>query len=1090
MSKQPTGAAPGTAGAAEAADPSADREWLRFVLDAIPDLIFFKDRDGRFRYCNAAVGRLIGRDPADIIGCTDADLFPAEEAAEHRAADLAIFADGQPRRRDLWKAYPDGRRILVDVIKTPCRDADDRIIGVLGVSRDVTELRRSQEMLQAAQQITGLGAWEMDLCGCRLLWSEQTHQIFGLAPGEGPKDEDAFYQLVHPEDRDAVLFDYEASLAEARPHLIDHRILRADGEVRWVRERARHIYDAAGRPQRSIGTIIDITDERRARQALADSKARYSALFETADEALWLLGEALGLSEVNPAAARLFGYDAPAQMAGLMPQAVSPPEQPDGRLSVAAWAEFEARIRARGNARMTWQHRRRDGSLFLADVGGRKVPFGDAHVMLARITDLSERRRRAELERLANAVFYSTAEGITITDPDGNIVAVNPAFTAITGYGADEVVGQNPRILQSGRQDRDFYVAMWAALADPHCGHWQGELWNRRKDGEVYPEWMSINAIRDENGQIANYVAVFSDITQAHRSAEEIERLSSLDPLTDLPNERALRSRLVQVVADAKAQGRRFGVFYVDLDHFKGLVVARGHGIGDAVLRLVGEQLAGRLRPADLLARLGDDTFVVVAETADGFATASQLAAGYQAACGEPLQPAADLRLRLTAGVGVALFPDDAVESAELLRSAASALLQAKQDGAGEIAFYRPEITAAADARLALEAALREALAADAFELHYQPVVDAGTGIIEGAEALLRWRRGDKLLAPGAFIEVAESSDLILPLGRWVIEQAIRQLAEWRRDKLAPIFVSVNVAEAQIAAGGLAETIGELLRRYHVPGSLLQVEVVERVLLKAPALAQQELEQIRALGVAIALDDFGTGYSSLGYLARFPVDTLKIDRSFVSAMVQEPGAATIVRAILSMARSLGIRSVAEGVETEVELDLLVAQRCELIQGYLASRPIPADAFGELVRELRPILPRRAQGALERGLLLFVGHDDTREALAEWIGEHGWQVFTPCRLDDACALIVRERIGVALIEDESPDGSGIEVAERLRRLFPRLVQLLAIRPGDPQRLVDAVNRGGVCKLLMKPVDLVELRLVLDQAFERARALAEG
>jgi len=564
---------------------------------------------------------------------------------------------------------------------------------------------------------------------------------------------------------------------------------------------------------------------------------------------------------------------------------------------------------------------------------------------------------------LCRLLFEQSAEGIVITDAEARILAVNPAFAEITGYAPEEALGRNPRFLNSGREDKAFFRTLWNALEA--SGSWRGELWNRRRNGELYRQWLSIHVARDPEGRVLHYVGLLSDITERHRSAEEIDYLSNYDPVTGLANARLLRARLGQMLASARAHEQHLGIFYVDIDHYNDVIASHGHAVADEVLEHFGEVLSTVVAPGDLLARLSDDTFVIVAEVASGFASASSLAAHYQEVCCQPIEVAGGERLMLTASVGVAIHPEDGLEVHELLRNAASALLSAKRGGRRSIAFYRPEITAAASQRLALEGALRKALIEREFVLHYQPLVNPLDGSLQGAEALLRWQRGEELMAPGGFIALAESSDLILPLGAWVLDSALRQVRAWRDAGLPAPRVSVNVSERQIAAGQLAEEIAALLRRYALEPEVLQIEVVERVLLRDPDQALRELERVRALGVGIALDDFGTGYSSLSYLTRFPVDCLKIDRSFVSQLASEPRHWAIVRAILSMAHSLDIGTVAEGVEEPAQLRMLTAAGCHLMQGYLFSRPLPPGRFAELLAQgidgMETLLAARSEG---------------------------------------------------------------------------------------------------------------------------------
>ncbi len=1067
-----------------------ERSRLRGVLDSTPDLICFKDATGQYLGCNLAVSAMLGVTPQQIVGKTDHELFSRAKAERLRALDRETIATGETRHVDVWHRFPDGRRRLFDTLGTPYRRPDGELLGVLACARDVTELHRARTLLAEAQTIAGLGSWEFDIAGCQLVWSEQTYRIFGVDPAHFQVCEDDVHLLIHPDDRDAVMNGYESSVVTGSPQDMEHRILRSDGEVRWVRQRVRHVRGVDGRPVRSFGTLLDITDEKRARRALQDSERRYRALFETSLDAMWLLDDGHGISLCNPAAARMFGFDSPAQVAQMHPAELSPELQPDGTPSADKAEIFQRVTPESGSVRFSWQHRRRGGETFPAEVSASPIQLDGGAALLVVIRDLTEQHRNEETQRRATAVFENTAEGITITDPEANIVAVNPAFTAITGYPPEMVIGKNPRILQSGIQGTDFYRDMWASLVQ--TGRWQGELWNRRRDGEIYPEWMSINAIRDASGALVNYVGIFSDITEARRSAEEVEYLSHHDPLTGLANGRLLRARLAQAVDTAAAQKQRIGVFYVELDHYKEVLASQGQVFGDRVLQQTGERLAAVVEPGDLVSRLSEETFVVVAEVDAGFAAASSLAARYQTSCCKPVDAPGGRTLALSVSVGVAIYPDDAADASELLRNAATALLQARQTGRRAIAFYRPEITRAAAQRLELEGALRRALEHGDFVVFFQPLVDLGTGMIRSAEALLRWRRGEEWVLPGLFIEIAEGSDLILPLGRWVLDAVLRQMRTWRDAGLPPVTVAVNIAEPQIAAGTLADDVAMLLARYKISPALLELEVIERVLLNDPEQALREIERIRALGVGVALDDFGTGYSSLSYLARFPLDCLKIDRGFITNMTHRPADAAIVRAILSMARNLGIRTVAEGVETQAQLRMLAQEGCDQVQGFLLGRPMPAEDLAALLGAGRPLMQtsdlERAPG---RHLLLVIPDDSTRDALRAWMEEIGWKVFshdaTQLAMETIMQTVLVEDVAVALIDQDALEGSGIGIAEHLRLLYPDVVRILAARPGDAGVVADSINRGGVFKILIGPTDVEALRHVLDEAFEQALRL---
>ncbi|NKN33297.1 bifunctional diguanylate cyclase/phosphodiesterase [Marichromatium bheemlicum] len=917
------------------------------VLDSSPDLIFFKDQEGRYLGCNRAFAALLGRDPEQIVGADDTALFPAETAARLQADDARVRACGQARRFDFWHCDARGGRRLFDVLKAPYQGADGVPFGVMGCGRDLTALHRSQTLLSEAQAMTGLGSWELELATGRVLWSAPLSAILGGAPGDCPATEQELLDLVEPADRAQVASALETARRGGEPGDIEYRVRRSSAQTpRWVRQRVRAVVGCDGEPVRLLGSVLDVTEDRQAQAALRHSEARYRALFEGAEEAMWIIDGADLSCLANPAAATLFGYDSAAELNDVHPSVLSPEFQANGRRSTEQGTEILAFLAAHGSACFEWLHRRRDSTTFPAEVQSRRIPLAARQLRVALIRDLSEQRRREDVQRLTSAVFENTAEGIMVTDAAGDIVAVNPAFTAITGYAAEQARGRNPRLLKSGRHPQDFYRRLWHALIEQ--GRWQGELWNRRRDGELYPQWMSINAVRNHRDEVVNYVAIFSDITERYRSAEEIEFLSNHDPLTGLPNARLLKQRLAQAVEQAAGHDQRLGVFYVDVDRYNEVIASHGHAVADTVLCVLGARLNEATGSGDLVARLSDDTFVIVTDVGEELSTASALAAHYLGVCCQPIEITSERQLTLSASAGGALYPGDGRDAAELLRHAASALLSAKRRGRRSIAFYRPEITAAAVERLALEEGLRTALAEEQFVVHYQPLVEPQQNGIHAAEALLRWQRGSELVMPGAFIDVIENSDLVVPVGRWVIEAVLRQMRLWREAGLPEIRVSVNVSEPQITAGGLAETIAELLERYDIPARLLHIELIERVLLHDPKRALTELERLRALGIGIALDDFGTGYSSLSYLTQFPVDCLKIDRSFVNDLATDRRSGAIVRAILSMARNLDICAVAEGVEDIRQQRILAAEGCNLIQGYLISRPVSANTLMRLL----------------------------------------------------------------------------------------------------------------------------------------------
>jgi diguanylate cyclase (GGDEF)-like protein/PAS domain S-box-containing protein len=555
-----------------------------------------------------------------------------------------------------------------------------------------------------------------------------------------------------------------------------------------------------------------------------------------------------------------------------------------------------------------------------------------------------ERQRIDEKLRQSAKVFESTRDGVMITDLDGRIVQVNAAFSAISGYGADEVLGQTPRLLRSGRQDRAFFADLWDGVR--RLGYWQGEVWNRRRNGEIYPQWLSISTVFDDRGQPSHYVGVGTDITQLKRSEQQLQHLAHHDPLTGLPNRLLGQSRLEHALQRCSRHGGRLGVVFLDLDGFKHINDSLGHPIGDSVLTEIARRLQQRLRSEDTLARLGGDEFLLVLEDLAAPADAANIARKLLDALQLPL--ALDGReLFVTASIGIAMYPDDGSSWSELIRNADTAMYQAKAAGRDQFCFYTADMNANALAQLELEAALRQGLAQQRFELHYQPKVELDSGRTVGFEALLRMRdaRGE-LLQPDSFIPLAERSGLIVPIGAWVLEAACREARRWHDDGHVDMTIAVNVSTCQFRSPEFAEHVRRALESSGLPGHALELELTESVLMDNPDHTVERLLALKRSGVRLALDDFGTGYSSLGYLLRLPIDSLKIDRSFVDGLGRDAHAIDIVHSIIGLARRMRLRVVAEGVETEAQLISLRDYGCDEIQGFLLSRPLSAVVAGE------------------------------------------------------------------------------------------------------------------------------------------------
>lgn len=546
------------------------------------------------------------------------------------------------------------------------------------------------------------------------------------------------------------------------------------------------------------------------------------------------------------------------------------------------------------------------------------------------------------------AIAMNSLDAIVITDARQIILKINAAFTRITGYAEEEAVGRVPgRLLSSGRHDNAFYAGMWTALERDR--HWQGEIWNRRRNGEIYPQWLSITAVTDDADVLTNYVAVFADITQKKQADETIHRLAFFDPLTELPNRRLLRDRLMQTLVASARHRRSAAVLFMDIDHFKELNDTKGHDLGDLLLVAVAKRLTACVRAGDTVARQGGDEFVIVLvdlseDPTNAAVQVEQVAERIRRAVGRPFD-LGGYEHRCTASIGVSMLDGTESSVEGQLRRADAAMYDAKKSGRNSVRFFDRSTQEAMEARMSLEADLRRALPDDRLRLHYQPQVDQHGGIL-GAEVLIRWDHPTRgLVSPSEFIPLAEETDLIVEIGQWVLEAACRQLAAW--DQVAAmrhLQLSVNVSAKQFRQADFVEQVCDALAGSGADPSRLKLELTESLVLVNMDDAVAKMRSIRCLGVRFSMDDFGTGHSCLAYLAQLPIDQLKIDRSFVQTAVSTRTGAVLVQTIIGMAHSLGLEVIAEGVETAEQCAFLERNGCTFYQGYLFGRPTGLNDF--------------------------------------------------------------------------------------------------------------------------------------------------
>jgi len=823
--------------------------------------------------------------------------------------------------------------------------------NLLAIALRVREIaiKEAEERWQFALDGADHGVWDWDARSDRVYFSHRWKAMLGYGDDEIGDTLAEWSQRVHPEDLPLVQREIGRHFAGDTPvYRSIHRMRAKDGEWRWILDQGRIVQRGTdGKPVRVIGTHTDITEQRRTQERLEDlmaavaaSEAHYRSFFAEAKAVMLLIDPADGrIIDANPAASDFYGYTRDELLALRITDI--------NQLTRAEVDREMARAVTERRDHFIFQHRLKNGAIRTVEVYSGPYHFQDRLILYSIVHDITARVEAERVIREAATVFDATGEAIMITDARGVIKRVNPAFTATTGYAATEAVGQTPRLLKSGRHETRYYEEMWHTLLT--AGRWEGEIWDRRKNGETFPIWQTISAVRNDDGEIVEFVALFVDITQRKRSEEEIAYRANYDALTGLPNRNLLVERLGQAMKQARREDSRVAVMFIDLDLFKQVNDTLGHPVGDRLLQAVAERMRLCVRETDTIARQGGDEFVVLLADIEDTAAAGTVADKIIAQASAPFL-IDDNEIHIGASIGITLFPDDGLDIETLFRNADLAMYRAKDAGRNNAQFFELAMTTAAVERRAIEADLRGALARGEFLLHYQPLVDLASGRVIGAEALLRWNHPERgLVGPDHFVPLAEETGLIRDIGAWVFAAGCRQLAAWRAAG-HELSLALNVSVRQLPDALSVEHILATLARHDLMPRQIVLEITEGVLLADSPPVQRWFVAAGDAGLQLAIDDFGTGYSSLAYLKRFPVHHVKIDKAFVRDMASDPADRALVEAILAMAHSLGLSVVAEGVETTEQAELLRGRACEFAQGYLYGRPLAADAFLALLEK--------------------------------------------------------------------------------------------------------------------------------------------
>jgi len=920
------------------------------MMRASTDYIYFKDRNHVF---TAASDSLVAVTPGvnyeqQLLGLTDYDIYAESVADFYYGLEKQIFAGKAVVDAVQEILLEDGRSCWIDYRKSPLKNADGDIIGVFGIARDISEqklaeqvLRLSEQRLQQIQLVAGIGRYTLDIASGQWQSCAVLKQLLGI---EEDYDHSAsgWHALLHKDDR-FILDNNEhcvARITQLGQHVNydqEYRIIRHSDQTEiWLRGRGELEFDDQGLPWRISGTMQDLSLQRQEqiveqRALLSNQLIAIAAVRNR--KIIW----------ANTAFENMFGYDS-AELIGLHARRFYKKEQ-DYQAVGAVYDE----IAINDSKHFECELLRKDSRPLWVDMRASMLQITEGETLWA-FTDITA-RKLDENELLIAATAFESHDGIMVTDAYNNILRVNAAFSRLTGYSAAEVIGKSPEILSSGRHGANFYAAMWHGVNS--TGTWEGEIWNRRKNGEIYPQYMTITAVSDRHGKLNNYVASMVDITTKKEAEADLQQLAFYDSLTRLPNRRLLVDKLNLALAASTHNGKDGALLFINLDRFKQLNDSLGHEVGDLLLLQVAERLVSCVREGDTVARQGGDEYLVMLED---LSTDAEEAAAQAELIGEKILIALSQPYQLamhdyfiTASIGVAQFSNHSQSQEELMKHADIAMHQSKKSGRNTLSFFDIKMQELISARVALELELRKAMELQQFHLYYQVQVNSA-GQPFGAEALIRWLHLERgMISPFHFIPLLEETGLILPVGLWVLETACAQLKAWQNSpQTRDLTLSINVSPKQFHQHDFVAQVKSAIEKNQINPSLLKLELTEGILLNNIEETIFSMIALKALGVYCALDDFGTGYSSLQYLKRLPLDQLKIDQSFVQDLVGNDQDKTIVSTIIAMASNLKMNVIAEGVETVEQKQILLDKGCAHFQGYLYSKPLPIEQFVALV----------------------------------------------------------------------------------------------------------------------------------------------
>ena len=1108
----------------------------RALFENSQDAVMLTTLDGGVVSANAKACELFGCDEAtlqqlelgDLVDLTDPRLPVALEERRRLgqfAGELTFFGSDQHQfpAEVLSQVFdgPDGQKMTCTVVRDLTEQKKARamlelkallaeaLLNLPIAAESMTEHGFMQFGLELAEKLTGsqiafIHLVHEDQETIELVaWSRATMANYCTAVYDShyPVNQAGIWADALRQRAPVVVNDYASAtgkhgLPEGHAHLerlisipvIDGGLVRM---MAGVGNKVEHYTHTDVETVRLISDAIwNVVHRRRAEKALRESEHRLQLLTNNVSDVIWTTDKQGHFTYVSPSIEMLSGFSVEELLHKNLYEVVDPRDTTVVKRAIEKNIADEAAGLPFASFSQEFEQPCKDGGMVWTEVStsGLYDEHGTLTGMVGVTRNIAKRKEQDKQLQMATRIFEQGQEGVTVTDAAGTIVMVNPTFTRITGYAAEEVIGQNPRILRSDRQDAAYYHQMWDTLTS--VGHWSGEIWNTKKDGNDYPEWLSISALRDENNVTTHYVANFSDLSQTKAAESRIQWLSHFDPLTGLPNRTLLQDRASLTLSMVQRAGEPLAMMLVALDHFGTINDTLGHQTGDQLLVEMARRLSESVREQDTVARLGGKEFVMVLPSTDHLG-AAHLAKELLGKLSRPCL-LGEHELSMTASIGIVSYPENGHDFESLFKAVEIAMHRAQDKGRNNYEFYSVELYEQVLARDAMAKALRQAISQHQLNLVYQPQVDLQTGQICGLEALLRWFHPVLgKVSPSKFIPMAEEAGLIIPIGEWVLKRACQDIRHWLDAGINVPHVAINASPLQFRDNDFTGQVRQALTEANVDPARIYIEVTEGALMDDVPRNGAILRSLKELGVKLSLDDFGTGYSSLSYLKRFPFDQVKIDQSFVRDIATNPSDMMLVKVIISMAHGLGMKAIAEGVETEAQCEIMRSNFCDEFQGFYFSKPVTVPEIETLFSEARHLPEHLLRlKSPKRTLLLVDDEPNIVSALKRLFRRDGHEILTANSGDEGLQVLAKHSVDIIISDQRMPGMTGVEFLRAAKVLYPDTIRIVLSGYTELQSVTDAINEGAVYRFLTKPWDDEALREQIDKAIQHRQMFEDN